>query len=89
MQYMVILTWEPEKRDEVIERAQTLGIEPPEGMKVIGRWADLDGGRTFEVVETDDPKAMVAAGGAWSDLCKIESTPVMELEEAMKLIPSK
>jgi len=89
MQYMVIFTWEPEKRDKVIKRAQTLGIEPPEGMKVIGRWADLDGGRTFELVETDNPKAMLAFSLSWCDLGKIESTPVMEVAEAMKLIPSK
>jgi len=37
----------------------------------------------------EDPKAGFAATLAWSDLCKIEIIPVIETEEAMKLIPKK
>ena len=37
MLYMNILTWAPDKRDAVIERAKKIGFEH-EGMKVIGTW---------------------------------------------------
>ena len=82
---MAILTWEPEKRDELVKRRVEWRF--PEGMKVIGEWVDITGGRDFTLVEVDDPKVILAATFAWDDLAKFECVPVMEAEEVMKLIP--
>ncbi len=89
MQFMATITWEPGKRDEMIKRAQTLGVTPPEGVKVLGEWIDVHGGRVFRLAEVEDPKSMFVSNLGWSDLCKIEATPVLPLEQAMSLIPAK
>ena len=87
---MVILTWAPEKRDEVIKRVQTMGLAH-EGEKVLGTWADMNGGRAFQLTETLpglDLKTMVKNSFAWNDLIKIESVHVMDAEEMVKLASS-
>jgi len=90
MLFMAIATYEPEKRNEVIKRRQARkAIEPPKGAKRIGEWSVIGGGKVFMLIDVEDPKAGFAASLAWSDLCKIEIIPVMETEEALKLMPSK
>ena len=56
-----------------------------EGVKVIGEWTDLGGGRGFLLTEAEDPKVLMAGTLAWSDLMEIESVPVIQTEEVMKL----
>ena len=88
---MVILTWAPEKRDEVVKRVQTIGLAH-EGEKVIGTWADMNGGRAFQLIETPpdvDPRIMVKNNFAWNDILKIESVHVMDAAEMVKLASSK
>ena len=88
MLYMNILTWEPGKRDDVIKRAQTKGVEH-EGIKVLGTWADVQGGRAFQLSEAPtDPKFSIKGNFEWNDIMKIESVPVMETEEFFKLLAS-
>lgn len=62
---------------------------PMTGAKIIGEWGSIAGGRVFRVVEVDDPKVMLAAVMAWSDLSKIELIPVMTSEEVVKLASSR
>ena len=85
MLFMGILTWEPEKGDEITKRRAEW--EYPEGVKVIGEWSDLAGDRVFSLSELDDPKVMLAAASAWTDVAKLEIVPVMETEEMLKLLP--
>ncbi len=90
MLYMVILTWAPEKRDEVVKRAQKIGMEH-EGEKVIGTWVDVNGGRGFQLVEVSpdvDPKIMIKNNLAWNDILKIESVPLIDAAEMIKLASS-
>ena len=90
MLFMAIATYEPEKRNEIIKRRQERGvIEPPKGAKLVSEWNVIGGGKVFRLIDIEDPKAGFAAALAWSDLCKIEIIPVIETEEAMKLIPKK
>lgn len=88
MLYMNILTWAPDKRDAVIERVKKIGMEH-EGIKVIGTWVDVYGGRCFELSEEPaDPKFGFKANLDWNDLIHIEAVPVMKGEEFMQLIES-
>ena len=90
MLYMNILTWAPDKRDEVVTRAQKIGLSH-EGGKVIGTWIDINGGRGFQLVETApdlDPKIMVKNSLDWNDILKIESVHVMDAAEMIKLASS-
>ena len=60
-----------------------------EGVKILGEWTDLGGGRGFLLVESNDPKALLSGSMAWGDLMKMEAVPVMETEETMKLAKSR
>ena len=62
------------------------GAMVPDGVKVIGEWVDLSGGRSFMVYEGDDPKALAKWGLAWNDLIRDEAVVVMDAEAAMKLL---
>jgi hypothetical protein len=86
MLFMSIATWAPEKRDEILKRRMEKGAMVPDGVKVIGEWVDLSGGRSFMVYEGDDPKALAQWGLAWNDLIKDEAVVVMDAEAAMKLL---
>ena len=78
-------TWDPDKRDEVMKRAQTKGFAH-EGIKVLGTWGDLQGGRSFQLTEEPaDPMLSLKANIEWNDVLKIESVPVMEAEELLKI----
>ena len=89
MLFMTIYTYEPEKRDEVIKRRAEKGAITPEGMKVIGEWSAPGAGRVFMLVETDEPKALLAAALPWSDLGKLETVPVMAVEDVFKVLSSR
>jgi hypothetical protein len=86
MLFMVVFTYEPKEREAVIKRRMEKGEMKPPGMKKVGEWSYLGTGRVFELVECDDPRAMLGASAAWADLGKIEAFPVMETEEVMKLV---
>ena len=61
MLFMTIYTWEPAQRNELIKRRLEKGLAFPKGLKVIGEWTDLTGGRGFMLFETEDPKVLMAA----------------------------
>ena len=86
MLFMSVYTTEPGKRDQTFKKRIEKGISFPAGVKVIGEWSDLGGGRGFIVTEAQDPKSVMQATLAWSDLLKIEIVPVIETEELMKLV---
>ena len=87
MKFMVVYTYEPKDRDAVVKKRMEEGEVNPPGMKTLGEWSYLGGGRVFELVECDSPRAMLGASAPWAGLGKIELFPVMETEETMKLIP--
>jgi len=87
---MTILTWDPDKRDAVIERVKKIGLEH-EGMKVIGTWVDVVGGRCYQLADVPrdiDPMLRLKANLAWNDLVRIRVVPVMDAMEMIKLMES-
>jgi uncharacterized protein with GYD domain len=86
MLFMTIYTYEPGQRNEIVKRRLERGTVVSEGVKVIGEWSYIGGGRGFMVLEAQDPKIIMATTLAWSDLIKFETLPVMETEEVMELI---
>jgi hypothetical protein len=85
MLFMSIYTFEPAKRNEIIKRRMERGTALREGVKVIGEWTDLGGGRGFLLIEAEDPKVLMAGTLVWGDLMEIESVPVIQTEEVMQL----
>jgi hypothetical protein len=92
MLYLNIITWEPPQREAVIKRFATEGVKLPAGYKSLGMWGDICGGRVFQLVDAGDardPKAAFLTSHAWTDVCKLDSVAVMNIEEMMKVISSK
>ena len=80
MKFMMTFTWNPDTaaRAEAVARFQKTGGLPPQGAKLLGRWtrADLAGG--FDLIESDDAKALAEFAWQWNDLMRIEIVPVLE-----------
>ena len=79
MLFLTIYTWEPEKRDVITKRRAEKGNMVPKGVKIIGEWTDLGGGRGFMLFETAEPKIEWTL--AWSDLMKMDVIPVVDTEK--------
>lgn len=80
MKFMLTFTIKPEARgrDEAIARFKATGGQPPQGAKLLGRWtaADFSGG--FDLIESDDVKALTEFSLMWSDLMELRLVPVLE-----------
>lgn len=66
-----------------------IGGKFPKGIKVIGQWSAIGGGRGFALVEVEDPKVALTATMVWSDLLKFEIVPVIETEEVRKFMQGR
>jgi hypothetical protein len=89
MLMMSVFTWEPDKRDAVIKRRAEKGMLAPAGMKVIGEWADVSGGRVFRLSEVKDEKTAMAATLAWDDLGRLDFATVMATDDVIKFAAGK
>jgi hypothetical protein len=54
---------------------------------IINQWMDLSGNRFYILYEAESAEAYGAFNLPWSDICIIDSVPVMEASEFMKLLP--
>jgi hypothetical protein len=89
MLIMTVYTYEPENREAVIKkRAEKGGLVPP-GVKILGEWSAVTGGKVFRLVEAEDAHALLAASHPWSVLGKIESYPVMPVDDVIKILTKK
>ena len=80
MKFMLTFTIKSETkaRDEAIARFKKTGGQPPKGTKLLGRWtaADFSGG--FDLLESDDVRALTEFALMWSDLLDLKIVPVIE-----------
>jgi hypothetical protein len=80
MKFMLTFTWAPDARirEEAVERFQKTGGLPPAGVTLLGRWtrADLSGG--YDLLEAEDLRKVTEFAYMWSDLMKLDITPVVE-----------
>ena len=84
MLFLIIYTWEPERRNDVIKRRIEQGPLLSGEAKIIGEWSAMAGGKIFRLVEITDALAALAASRAWTDLGNAEMIPVIATEEALK-----
>jgi hypothetical protein len=86
-EYMLFITtfqWEPGKTEEVMQTRKKETEHP--GRKVLKEWIALETNLVFRLIEITDPAALLKSSAVWSDLGYIEIHPVMEAEEALKLL---
>lgn len=87
MLFFDISTWDPHDNEKVIEHFRTL--RPPAGVTVINQWVDLNGGRSFILYEAESAEVYAEFNIPWSDVCIIDSVPVMESTDFIKFMISK
>jgi Protein of unknown function (DUF3303) len=78
MKFILTFTIPPETRDEAISRFLETGGQPPPGVRLLGRWTQLDLCGGFVVLESADPQALTAFAHAWSDVVELTIAPVLE-----------
>ncbi len=89
MLFMTVYTYEPENREAVIkQRAEKGGLVPP-GVKIMGEWSAVGAGRVFRLVEADSVPVLLAAVHPWASLGKVETYPVMPVDDVIKLLTGK
>jgi hypothetical protein len=80
MKFIMTFSWKPDPKtpSDVVARFQKVGLHPPKGVKVLGRWtrADLSGG--YDLLETDDTTALADLSLMWCDLMELSIVPVLE-----------
>jgi len=88
MKFMLTFTLKPEirGRDEAIRRFKQTGGQPPAGAKLLGRWTTADFSGGFDLLESEDPKALVRFALMWSDLMELRIVPVLEDAELAEVL---
>ena len=86
MLFMLIYEYEPENRNQIFSKFVEKGPMMPDGVKEIGMWSAISGGRVFSICETDDPAALAKFGHEWNDSGAGETIPIMETNEYVKSV---
>jgi hypothetical protein len=81
MKFMMTFSFNPATRDEVLDRYRRTGAVPPPGVKLLGRWIAADSSGGFDLLESDDSKALVDLSLMWSDLLEMSFIPVLEEDD--------
>jgi len=89
MLFMTVYTYEPGNREAVIKKRAEKGAIVPPGVKIVGEWSAVTGGRVFRLTEAEDARALLAAAHPWADLGKIEAYAVMSVDDVIKLLTKK
>ncbi|MBN2488260.1 MAG: hypothetical protein JXA98_04460 [Methanosarcinaceae archaeon] len=84
MMFIDIITWEQKDNDEVLLRF--VKWEYPEGINVIGEWADLSSCRYVVVYDAENADAYAAGTLPWRYICKFDSFPVREPIDVMRFM---
>jgi hypothetical protein len=78
MKFMTAWITQPGVTRETVGRFLAGQGQPPQGVKLLGRWhkADMSGG--WALIETDSAAAAFEYSAMWSDLLGLQTTPVVE-----------
>ena len=85
MKYMVIEQFRAGGSAPVYDRFQERGRMLPEGLNYLDSWVDLNSGRCFQLMETENAELFDKWIACWNDLVQFEVIPVVTSAEASKL----
>jgi hypothetical protein len=85
MLFMAIFTYDPQDRNQVIQRRMK-SAPARSGVEVKGEWYDVSGHRVFRLFEADSVAHVAALFYDWTDIGVAELIPVLETEFAIKLL---
>lgn len=80
--YMVIEILRPDALDAVYSRFHAKGRMMPEGLFYIDSWLEKQGGRCFQLMETDDFSLFAQWISNWEDLADFEIIEIGEKPSA-------
>lgn len=86
MLYMVIERFRPGRAPEVYRRFRERGRMAPEGLRYVASWVDLEFGRCYQVMETENEALFQQWTANWDDLVDFEIVPVRTSAEAAAAI---
>lgn len=86
MLFMSIVTFDAANREAIVKEHALGDTMFPEGVQMRMEVVDLSKNRVYRIFEVTDPKAILEANLAWSDLARIETFPVMETEEVLETL---
>lgn len=89
MLFLSIFTFDAAHRGYVIEKHAHRDGEKSKGIQVHMELVDLSKNRIFRICEVTDAKAVVTFNEIWSDLGKIETVPVIESSDLVKIFDQK
>jgi uncharacterized protein DUF3303 len=78
MKFILTFTLPPAARDAALARFLETGGQPPPGVRLLGRWTQLDLCGGFALLESADPQALTAFAHEWSDVVELTMAPVLE-----------
>jgi len=81
MRFILIGTWDPQQRDEVVNKRMQSGRLAPKGITILYEWLDASGGRSIWLIETDSARECFKWSLNWSNLCRFEIIPVVEVQD--------
>ena len=78
MKFILTFTLPPATRDAAMARFLETGGQPPAGVRMLGRWTQLDLCGGVVLLESEDPQALTAFAHGWSDVAGLTLAPVLE-----------
>jgi hypothetical protein len=86
MKFILTFTLPPATRDAAIARFLETGGQPPPGVRLLGRWTQLDLRGGFVLLESEDLQALTAFAHGWSDVVELTMAPVLEDRELAEVL---
>lgn len=86
MLFVSLYTIPSNNRNQTQERFKKAGGKPPAGVKMIGRWHSLAGGRGVTLLEANDAQAVAQWAQEWTDLVHFDIYPVIDDAGFAKLL---
>ena len=87
MKYMVIEQFKGGNSEPVYQRFHERGRMLPEGLSYVDSWVDVNSGRCFQLMETENPQLFDTWIACWNDLVQFEVIPVVTSAEAAEQEP--
>ena len=86
MQFILTFTVPPVTRDAAMARFLETGGQSPPGVRLLGRWTQLDLCGGFVLLESEDPQALTAFAHGWSDVVELTLAPVLEDQALLEVL---
>ncbi len=81
MRFILIGTWDPQQQEKVVTKRLENGRLVPKGITILNEWLDASGGRSIWLIEADSARECFKWSLHWSNLCRFEMFPVVEVED--------